>query len=101
MIEVSKLSTAITARRPHGVRPNECDVGSLPHRHLPLCSLAARRVGRLGEIEEKAITISTIASVPPGYEGPAKPGDYRVNLGCVDDLDVLGLDVDVIDGRSF
>ncbi len=44
---------------------------------------------------------STVASVPPTYEGPAKPGDYRVNLGCVDDLDVFALEVDVIDGRSF
>jgi hypothetical protein len=44
---------------------------------------------------------STVASVPPDYDGPAKPGDYRVNLGCVHDLDVLALKIDVIDGRSF
>ncbi len=44
---------------------------------------------------------STVASVPPDYEGAAKPGDYRVNLGCLDDLDALSLDVDVIDGRSL
>ena len=43
---------------------------------------------------------NTVASVPPTYEGPAQPGDYRVNRGCVQDLDVLSLDVDVIDGRS-
>jgi len=44
---------------------------------------------------------STVASVPPAYDGPAKPGDYRVNLGCVHDLDVLALKIDVIDGRSL
>jgi hypothetical protein len=44
---------------------------------------------------------STVASVPPEYKGPAKPGDYRVNLGCVHDLDVLALEIDVVDGRSF
>ena len=42
-----------------------------------------------------------VASVPPDYAGPAKPGDYRVNLGCIDDLDVMGLEVEVIDGRSL
>jgi hypothetical protein len=39
--------------------------------------------------------------VPPGYEGPAKVGDYRVNLGCVHDLDALALPIEVIDGRSL
>ena len=42
-----------------------------------------------------------VAAVPPEYDGPAKPGDYRINLGCVEDLDVLTLQIDVIDGRSF
>jgi hypothetical protein len=44
---------------------------------------------------------STIASVPPDYVGPAKVGDYRVNLGCVEGLDVLALEIQVIDGRSL
>jgi hypothetical protein len=44
---------------------------------------------------------NTIASVPPNYDGPAKAGDYRINLGCVHDLEVLALDIDVIDGRSL
>ena len=42
-----------------------------------------------------------IASVPPDYGGPAKPGDYRINLGCVHDLDAYALDIDIIDGRSI
>ncbi len=42
-----------------------------------------------------------VASVPADYAGPARPGDYRVNLGSVDELDVLSLDIDVIDGRSL
>ena len=44
---------------------------------------------------------STVASVPPDYRGSARPGDYRVNLGCVDDLDVLSLDSQIIDGRAL
>ena len=42
-----------------------------------------------------------VAAVPPTYEGPAKPGDYRVNLGCIHDFDALAVAIDVIDGRSF
>jgi hypothetical protein len=44
---------------------------------------------------------STVASVPPDYTGRAKPGYYRVNLGCVQELDVFALDIEIIDGRSF
>jgi hypothetical protein len=44
---------------------------------------------------------STVASLPPDYDGPAKVGDYRVNLGCVDGLDVFALEIQVIDGRSL
>jgi len=42
-----------------------------------------------------------VAKVPPSYDGPARPGDRRVNLGCVHDLDVLALEIAVVDGRSF
>jgi hypothetical protein len=44
---------------------------------------------------------SRIASVPSTYDGPAKPGDRRINLGCVHDLDVFGLRIQTVDGRSF
>ncbi len=44
---------------------------------------------------------SAVASVPPGYEGPARPGDHRLNLGCVHDLDVLSLPVQIIDGKAL
>jgi hypothetical protein len=37
----------------------------------------------------------------PFHEGTAKPGHYRVNLGCIDDLDVLALRVEIVDGRAF
>jgi hypothetical protein len=30
-----------------------------------------------------------------------EPVRYRVNLGCVDDLDPLALPIEVLDGRSF
>jgi len=43
----------------------------------------------------------TVASVPADYQGAARPGDYRINLGCVDDLDVLSLDIEVLDGKSL
>jgi hypothetical protein len=42
-----------------------------------------------------------VASVPATYQGPARPGDRRVNLGCIDSLDPLALEITVIDGRSF
>ena len=29
------------------------------------------------------------------------PGRYRVNLGCVEGIDPLALEIDVLDGRSF
>ena len=37
----------------------------------------------------------------PFHDGPAKPGHYRVNLGCVEGLDPFALAIDVIDGRSY
>jgi hypothetical protein len=42
-----------------------------------------------------------VLNVPASYDGPAHVGDRRVNLGCVDELDVLGLRIEVVDGRSF
>lgn len=44
---------------------------------------------------------SIIASLPTDYAGPARVGDRRVNLGCVDDLDALALSIRIIDGRSM
>jgi hypothetical protein len=44
---------------------------------------------------------SVVRSVPPTYDGPAKPGYRRVNLGCLDDLDVFALSIEIIDGRSL
>lgn len=44
---------------------------------------------------------STVASVPPDYRGSARPGDYRINLGCVHDLDVLSLDIEVLNGKDL
>ena len=44
---------------------------------------------------------STVASVPADYPGPARPGDYQINLGCVDDLDVLALPIEVLDVRAL
>lgn len=30
-----------------------------------------------------------------------KPGHYRVNLGCVDDVDTFNLEVSIFDGKSI
>jgi hypothetical protein len=38
--------------------------------------------------------------VYPFHDVTDRPGHYRVNLGCVDGLDALGLAIDVLDGRS-
>jgi hypothetical protein len=39
--------------------------------------------------------------VYPFHEAIAEPGHLRVNLGCIDGLDVLALPVEIIDGASF
>jgi hypothetical protein len=44
---------------------------------------------------------ATVASIPPDYDGNARIGDCRANLGCVEDLDVYALEIDIIDGRSL
>jgi hypothetical protein len=44
---------------------------------------------------------SVVHAVPADYAGPARPGSYRLNLGCVDGLDALALDITVIDGRAL
>lgn len=44
---------------------------------------------------------SVIVGLPPDYAGPARLGDYRINLGCIDDVDLETLEVSRIDGRSF
>lgn len=35
------------------------------------------------------------------HDGPANPGHYRVNLGCVDGVDIYALDIEMVDGASF
>ena len=37
----------------------------------------------------------------PFHEVTAVPGNYRLNLGCLDDIDPLALAITVIDGRAF
>ena len=37
----------------------------------------------------------------PFHDGPARPGYYRVNLGCVNELDPLALNIELIDGQSY
>jgi len=42
-----------------------------------------------------------ICGIYPFHETLRKPGHYRVNLGCIDDVDTDSLDVDVFDGKSL
>lgn len=37
----------------------------------------------------------------PFHETLRKPGHYRVNLGCIDEVDTFALDVAVFDGKSI
>lgn len=37
----------------------------------------------------------------PFADPTAKPGHYRVNLGCVDGIDPLALEIRMIDGASY
>jgi len=39
--------------------------------------------------------------VYPFHDVTTKPGHYRVNLGCVEGVDPLSLEISVLDGRSF
>ncbi len=42
-----------------------------------------------------------ICGVYPFHDVTNKPGHYRINLGCIDDLDPLSLAITLIDGKSF
>jgi hypothetical protein len=46
-------------------------------------------------------TFTVVTSVPAGYQGLAKPGARRVNLGCVAGLDPFALKVEVLNGRAL
>jgi hypothetical protein len=39
--------------------------------------------------------------IHPFHDTTEKPGWLRINLGCVEGLDPLGLEVRLIDGRAF
>jgi hypothetical protein len=37
----------------------------------------------------------------PFHDATVRPGEYRVNVGCIEGLDPLALRIELIDGRSF
>ena len=39
--------------------------------------------------------------VYPFHETVRKPGNYRVNLGCIDDIDTYAVNVQIFDGNSI
>jgi hypothetical protein len=40
-------------------------------------------------------------AVYPFHDGVANPGHYRLNLGCIPDIDLSSLAITPIDGASF
>lgn len=42
-----------------------------------------------------------VVAIPSDYSGPARPGDRRINLGCLERIDPFALPITVVDGRSF
>ncbi len=65
-----------------------------------LVGLETLRVYRFGDNDVNHYFCPT-CGIYPFHDVTGKLGHYRVNLGCVDGLDVLGLHVEIIDGRSF
>ena len=43
----------------------------------------------------------TRCGIYPFHQTLRKPGHYRVNLGCIDDLDTNAMDVRVFDGKNL
>lgn len=39
--------------------------------------------------------------VYPFHDAIESPGRYRINLGCIDGIDIDALEISQIDGRSF
>jgi len=37
----------------------------------------------------------------PFHQTMRKPGHYRVNLGCIDEIDTSAINVDIFDGKSI
>ncbi len=42
-----------------------------------------------------------ICGIYPFHQTLRKPGHYRVNLGCIDDIDTNAIEVKVFDGKSI
>ena len=42
-----------------------------------------------------------VCGIYPFHETRRKPGFYRVNLGCIKDIDLYSLEVDVFDGKAL
>jgi hypothetical protein len=71
-----------------------------PEAFEELCGLDALTLYQFGDHDVYHWFCRT-CGIYPFHDGPAKPGHYRVNLGCVEGLDVLSLAVELVDGRSF
>ena len=55
----------------------------------------------LYQFGDKDVNHCKTCGIYPFHDGTAKPGHYRVNLGCIDDLDPLALEITVINGKSW
>jgi hypothetical protein len=72
----------------------------LPEAFLEMTGKEALAVYQFGDHDVNHYFCKT-CGIYPFHDITAMPGHYRVNLGCVDGLDVLALKVEVVDGRSF
>jgi hypothetical protein len=64
----------------------------------PIADMSAVVDYRWGDHDVNHLFCTTCGIYP--YHGDSKIG-YRVNLGCVDAIDVMALEIGVIDGRSL
>lgn len=42
-----------------------------------------------------------VCGIYPFHQTLRKPGHYRVNLGCIDSIDIFALPVEIFDGKSL
>ena len=71
-----------------------------PEEFDELVGLEALRVYRFGD-QLVNHYFCGVCGIYPFHDATTKPGHYRINLGCVEDVDPLSLPLQLLDGRSF
>ncbi len=90
-----------------GIRCN-CSICSrkgalMSTRYLELDELVGLETARVYRWGDGCVTNYFCArcGIHPFHDVVARPGHYRLNLGCIDGLDLDTLTIEWIDGRSF